>query len=800
MVVGGLRCISCSTHDTPLWRAGPTGAKTLCNACGVKWKKGKLSLVIDGVSYSYGDAAPGTRRCRTVPRNVERVQLPSAATPKRLSNEWEQGLSEAHVDDADASPTSRAISVGQSRQLGGLGSGLRSRTAAGAGNRRGGATGRERQASRSRSQMRVSAGAPSMALPRSASWAQFGDCGWALSGVSKPGRSRRRKGTASVGSSARFGQLQRSASAVSLAPLPEFGWLPSRSGSPRQANGFGVTLFSEWSSYAAEMNHAHGDARSVSGNSLESGADNDVSVSNRSTIREENQSVAEEALLFSPDDPWSIERGPMIASWPLASTDDTEMGHQQSGDDGDGEDARSIADPRATVAEYIGWHTLSGLDSAFARDDPGMTNDTESSAFSESHRTSHREDGLMSAAEEAFMVAAVHGFCVQENDHSLGTNASNLMQRIGNPSGSIRNATMKKNASLIATERPPKSWTKSLLPPSDGVPPNPVMPRTSSGYYGSARKTFGPNQSGWALQVTQETQDLSESSSSRYPHVYGNTVLERESWNADGRAHGNGGVESSRGGHVMPAARKLEPYVGEFEENSSRAGADSPSRRAGESPIERPVLTDLLELAPTSREVQTATQLLAAIPPLPTSRDMTKTSSIMALVRDAQHPFSKLYAVGVYRLASLMARFPPDSCNTLSEEAYIRAFVADQASCSICSAQTAAATHGRLDMQRAHSLALQGFYYDPHAYRRAVAAFRNMYAVSELNSFAIDEFFRVFMYDTRVALAKQRTLCQSSPAHSCHRHSSTTGPMHQDLNAVANNSESSSSSALRSKA
>jgi len=39
------RCTSCGATETPLWRSGPMGTKTLCNACGVRWKKGKLELV-----------------------------------------------------------------------------------------------------------------------------------------------------------------------------------------------------------------------------------------------------------------------------------------------------------------------------------------------------------------------------------------------------------------------------------------------------------------------------------------------------------------------------------------------------------------------------------------------------------------------------------------------------------------------------------------------------------------------------------------------------------------------------------
>ena len=33
-------CINCGSHQTPQWRCGPLGPRTLCNACGVRYKKG----------------------------------------------------------------------------------------------------------------------------------------------------------------------------------------------------------------------------------------------------------------------------------------------------------------------------------------------------------------------------------------------------------------------------------------------------------------------------------------------------------------------------------------------------------------------------------------------------------------------------------------------------------------------------------------------------------------------------------------------------------------------------------------
>ncbi|CAI9786026.1 unnamed protein product [Fraxinus pennsylvanica] len=36
------RCTHCSSEKTPQWRTGPMGPKTLCNACGVRYKSGRL--------------------------------------------------------------------------------------------------------------------------------------------------------------------------------------------------------------------------------------------------------------------------------------------------------------------------------------------------------------------------------------------------------------------------------------------------------------------------------------------------------------------------------------------------------------------------------------------------------------------------------------------------------------------------------------------------------------------------------------------------------------------------------------
>lgn len=55
----GRTCLHCGTTKTPLWRNGPKGAKTLCNACGVRFKLGKLQPLPSGAlspSAAYQEA------------------------------------------------------------------------------------------------------------------------------------------------------------------------------------------------------------------------------------------------------------------------------------------------------------------------------------------------------------------------------------------------------------------------------------------------------------------------------------------------------------------------------------------------------------------------------------------------------------------------------------------------------------------------------------------------------------------------------------------------------------------------
>uniref|UniRef100_A0A7S3A900 GATA-type domain-containing protein n=1 Tax=Rhodosorus marinus TaxID=101924 RepID=A0A7S3A900_9RHOD len=101
-------CKQCSAVETPLWRAGPAGPKTLCNACGVRWKKGKLVLNhdADGVRLPTveGDkAAPVSRS------PISKAKSPAGGYKKRGGGRQSQQnvvkqlpLTTATTDDSKA--------------------------------------------------------------------------------------------------------------------------------------------------------------------------------------------------------------------------------------------------------------------------------------------------------------------------------------------------------------------------------------------------------------------------------------------------------------------------------------------------------------------------------------------------------------------------------------------------------------------------------------------------------------------------------------------------------------------------
>ncbi|KAF9117522.1 hypothetical protein BGW39_002095 [Mortierella sp. 14UC] len=63
------RCGYCNCTTTPMWRRGPNGPSTLCNACGVKWKHGKIMQdVTEGQAVS--TSGQGSNATPSAPRST----------------------------------------------------------------------------------------------------------------------------------------------------------------------------------------------------------------------------------------------------------------------------------------------------------------------------------------------------------------------------------------------------------------------------------------------------------------------------------------------------------------------------------------------------------------------------------------------------------------------------------------------------------------------------------------------------------------------------------------------------------
>ncbi|KAG0037063.1 hypothetical protein BGZ82_003236 [Podila clonocystis] len=82
----GRACHYCGTRDTPMWRRGPDGTKTLCNSCGISWKRGKIEVTSgNGAVVSAAPPTPSRTRAPVqqapVPAPAPRAPTPTPPPP-----------------------------------------------------------------------------------------------------------------------------------------------------------------------------------------------------------------------------------------------------------------------------------------------------------------------------------------------------------------------------------------------------------------------------------------------------------------------------------------------------------------------------------------------------------------------------------------------------------------------------------------------------------------------------------------------------------------------------------------------
>lgn len=89
----GVTCACCRAQKTPLWRNGPTGAKTLCNACGVRYKAGRVVCDENGKVVTL--APQGRKRAASATTG----DAPYASLHKRVKTP-QSSFGYAHLRDA----------------------------------------------------------------------------------------------------------------------------------------------------------------------------------------------------------------------------------------------------------------------------------------------------------------------------------------------------------------------------------------------------------------------------------------------------------------------------------------------------------------------------------------------------------------------------------------------------------------------------------------------------------------------------------------------------------------------------
>ncbi|MCL7031023.1 hypothetical protein MKW94_022767 [Papaver nudicaule] len=81
----GRRCANCDTTSTPLWRNGPRGPKSLCNACGIRYKKEERRATASTTTATHVNVNGAAVEVMSHPNHQPRASHHSQTHQPRLS-------------------------------------------------------------------------------------------------------------------------------------------------------------------------------------------------------------------------------------------------------------------------------------------------------------------------------------------------------------------------------------------------------------------------------------------------------------------------------------------------------------------------------------------------------------------------------------------------------------------------------------------------------------------------------------------------------------------------------------------
>lgn len=100
----GKKCCNCGATRTPQWREGPEGPKTLCNACGVRYSRGKAAVAKDRLQKpeTMGSKESSQQEQIQIQGQISKCQ--NAVLPSNCSN------NQADLEVAEALITAKSLS------------------------------------------------------------------------------------------------------------------------------------------------------------------------------------------------------------------------------------------------------------------------------------------------------------------------------------------------------------------------------------------------------------------------------------------------------------------------------------------------------------------------------------------------------------------------------------------------------------------------------------------------------------------------------------------------------------------
>ncbi|XP_073132553.1 uncharacterized protein [Henckelia pumila] len=97
-------CSDCNTTKTPLWRSGPKGPKSLCNACGIRQRKARRAMAVAvAAAAAAGDRPPPVLKIKVQQQNIKQKMRHGPDSNSKFKKRSKMTTSTAHDGSSSSS-------------------------------------------------------------------------------------------------------------------------------------------------------------------------------------------------------------------------------------------------------------------------------------------------------------------------------------------------------------------------------------------------------------------------------------------------------------------------------------------------------------------------------------------------------------------------------------------------------------------------------------------------------------------------------------------------------------------------